>query len=93
MRRRMIALGAVGALALGTMAMSPPDGAPGPIGPNDVGLCTAWDANENGRDNGRADEAPPFEALHEVAEGEIGEWCDDVEHPGGGDRQGPPNGS
>lgn len=32
------------------------------------GLCTAWFANENGRENGNAENAPPFQALQDAAD-------------------------
>ena len=105
MRRKVLATLAMGALAFGTMGFNPTGngngngngGPPGPFGPNNFGLCTAWEANENGRANGRADEAPPFRALQDAADAAgqtVGEWCDaNSEHPGGGgNRQGPPNG-
>jgi hypothetical protein len=93
MRRRMMATLAVGAMALGTMAMGPGNGGgPGPFGPNNFGLCTAWAASENGRENGRAGEAPPFQALQDEAEAadqSVEEWCaENGQHPGGGNGQG-----
>lgn len=50
------------------------------------GLCTAWHANENGRENGNAGNAPPFAALQEAAEAEdqtVSEFCEGV-RPGNG---------
>lgn len=95
MRRKVMALAAVGALAFGTMGFTPGQsngngngngngGGPGPFGPNNFGLCTAWAASENGRENGKAGDAPPFKALYEAADGEVEEWCrDNAPHPSG----------
>lgn len=50
------------------------------------GLCTAWGANENGRENGNAENAPPFQGLQDQAEEAdqtVEEYCADVPHPGG----------
>lgn len=96
MRRKVMSTLAVGALALGAMAQSPPDhagdGGPGPFGPNNFGLCTAWEANETGRENGNAGSAPPFQALQDTAEENdqtVEEWCaENGQHPGGGNGQG-----
>ena len=103
MRRKVLAMVAVGALAFGSMGMGPGNsgnaggpGGPGPFGPNNFGLCTAWAANENGRSNGNAQDAPPFRALQEAAgvedgdtqeeiEEAVAEWCAaNSEHPGNG---------
>lgn len=95
MRRKVLATLAVGALAFGALGMSPGNsgnaggpGGPGPFGPNNFGLCTAWEANENGRDNGNAGSAPPFQALQDAAEEQdqtVEEWCaDNGQHPGNG---------
>ena len=52
---------------------------PGPHGPNNFGLCTAWAANENGRENGNAGNAPPFKALQDTAAEDgyetVEDWC------------------
>jgi hypothetical protein len=67
-------------------------GGPGPFGPNNFGLCTAWAASENGREHGRAGEAPPFHALQDEAEAAdqtVEEWCaENGQHPGGGNGKG-----
>lgn len=63
------------------------------------GLCTAYEANENGRENGNAGDAPPFQDLQDRAEENnqtVEEFCQDVDHPssngnGGGDGGGPPS--
>lgn len=88
MRRKVMTVLAVGALGFGAMAQQgPPDngGGPGPFGPNNFGLCTAWAANETGRDNGNAGSAPPFQALQDEAEAAdqtVEEWCaDNAPHP------------
>lgn len=58
------------------------------------GLCTAHNANEEGRENGNPEDAPPFERLKKEAEDaghdSIEEFCDTVPHPGG--NGGPGNG-
>jgi hypothetical protein len=95
MRRKVLATLAAGALAFGAMGMGPGNsgnaggpGGPGPFGPNNFGLCTAYQANENGRDNGNAGNAPPFAALEEAAEAAdqtVEEWCgENGQHPGNG---------
>ncbi len=93
MRRKLMTTLAVGALAFGALGAGPGNsgnaggegGGPGPFGPNNFGLCTAWAASENGRDNGKAGEAPPFQALYEEAEGEVAEWCaENGQQPGNG---------
>ncbi|MBW3583119.1 MAG: hypothetical protein KY455_08490 [Euryarchaeota archaeon] len=54
------------------------------------GLCTAWNANEKGRENGNAANAPPFLWLQEQAkeaDQTVEEYCSEVDHPsnnGGG---------
>lgn len=62
------------------------------------GLCTAWHANENGRENGNAGDAPPFAALEQAAEDNdqsVSEYCDGVRpgngHGEGGDNSNAPN--
>lgn len=48
------------------------------------GLCTAWAANENGRENGNAGNAGPFVWLQKQADDNdqtVEEFCGDVEHP------------
>jgi hypothetical protein len=95
MRRKVLATLAAGALAFGAMGFSPGNsgnaggpGGPGPFGPNNFGLCTAWAANENGRENGRAGDAPPFAALQEAADEadqSVEDWCaENGQHPGNG---------
>jgi hypothetical protein len=103
MRRKVLATLAVGALAFGSMGAGNPHdngngGPPGPFGPNNFGLCTAWEANENGRENsdGRAGDAPPFAELQRQAEEEfedsddpVADWCAaNSEHPGNGNGRG-----
>lgn len=55
------------------------------------GLCTAYENNQNGRDNGQAGEAPPFQELEDRAEDNdqtVEEYCNEnAQHPG----QGSPN--
>lgn len=84
MRKKLLAVLAASAMLTGgTAALAVAD--PGPHhGNNDYGLCTAWENNENGRDNGNAEDAPPFQALQEEAQKEhdsVQEYCDDVTHP------------
>ncbi len=50
------------------------------------GLCNAWEANEDGRDDGDADEASPFQALQDAADAEgqsVEEFCEGVEPSNG----------
>lgn len=65
------------------------------------GLCTAWFANENGREHGNAENAPPFQALQEAADEagdddgtatdeEIQDFCEGV-RPSNGQGQGSGN--
>lgn len=69
------------------------DSFPGTPGEALYGLCTAYENNENGRDNGQAGEAPPFQELNETAEENdqtVEEYCaENAEHPGQGE-EGPP---
>lgn len=50
------------------------------------GICTAYENNENGRENGQAGEAPPFQELGDRAEEQnqtIEEYCEENgQHPG-----------
>lgn len=87
-----------GSALAGHAGTNPTD--PGAIGdhPALYGLCTAWHANENGRENGKAGSAPPFAALAQAAEdnGEtVSELCDGVRpgngHGRGGDNSNAPN--
>lgn len=59
------------------------------------GLCTAWKNNENGRENGNAENAQAFKWLQQEAEDQgyetVEEFCETVPHPGGG--AGGPGGS
>lgn len=52
------------------------------------GLCTAYENNENGRENGNAGQAPPFQELQDRAEDEnqtVEEYCaENGQHPGQG---------
>lgn len=51
------------------------------------GLCNAWNANEDGRANGNASQAPPFVGLQERAEENgtgVALFCEQVPHPGDG---------
>lgn len=53
--------------------------------PATYGLCMAWHANENGRANGNAENAPPFVALQEAADENdqsVSDFCAEV-RPGG----------
>ncbi len=58
------------------------------------GICTAYENNQNGQENGQAGEAPPFQWLSDQAEEEeqtVEEWCaENGQHPGQGN--GPDNG-
>jgi hypothetical protein len=53
------------------------------------GLCTAYENNENGRENGQAGEAPPFQSLEDRADENnqtVEEYCEENgQHPGQGD--------
>ncbi|HET6693349.1 MAG TPA: hypothetical protein VFJ83_14365 [Nocardioidaceae bacterium] len=64
----LLALGGLGATAVAD---------PGPNGPNNFGLCTAYFAgSETGQEHKR--KAPPFVALEEAAEASdqtVEEWC------------------
>ena len=64
----LLALGGLGATAVAD---------PGPHGPNNFGLCTAYFAgSETGQEHKR--KAPPFVALEEAAEASdktVEEWC------------------
>jgi hypothetical protein len=94
MRHRMVTAVAVGALAFGALGAGPGEnngngGGPGPFGPNNFGLCTAWAASENGRENGNAGNAPPFRALQDTAAEEgydsVEDWCAEYgQQPGNG---------
>lgn len=62
------------------------------------GLCMAWHANENGRANGNAGNAPPFAALKAAADNNdqsVSEFCDGVRpgngHGNGGGNSNAPN--
>lgn len=85
MRKKLLAVLAASAMLTGgTAALAVAD--PGPHhGNNDYGLCTAWANNENGRENGNAGEAPPFQALQDAAEENdqtVEEWCEEnADHP------------
>lgn len=54
------------------------------------GICTAYENNENGRENGQAGNAPPFQWLSDQAEEEdqtVEEWCmENGQHPGQGNQ-------
>ncbi len=60
----------------------PSDGMPGASW---YGLCTAYENNENGRENGNAGNAGPFAWLQEQADENdqtVSEWCaENTEHP------------
>lgn len=48
------------------------------------GICTAYENSEEGRENGNASQAPPFQALEENATAEnesVESYCSDVDHP------------
>lgn len=56
----------------------------GPSDASTYGRCTAYEANENGREHGNAGNAPPFQALQDDAEAEnetVEEHCEDIEPP------------
>lgn len=52
------------------------------------GLCTAYENNEEGRENGQAGQAPPFQELQDRAEEDdqtVEEYCEENgQHPGRG---------
>lgn len=85
MRKKLLAVLAASAMLTGgTAAIAIAH--PGPHhGHNDFGLCTAWENNEQGRENGNAEDAPPFQALQDEAEEQgydsVEEFCADVGHP------------
>lgn len=86
MKTAMILVSTLSLVAVSFVAL-PVAADPGPFGPNNFGLCTAWANNENGRENGNADEAPPFQSLQQQAEDAnqtVAEWCaENAPHPGG----------
>lgn len=50
----------------------------------EYGHCTAYEASEQGREDGNASEAEPFQGLEEnasAANESVKEYCEDVEHP------------
>lgn len=82
--RKLVAPAAVVLLAAGGAGIASAD--PGPNGPNNFGLCTAYFAgSEKGKDQKR--KAPPFQALEaaaEAADQTVEEWCaENAPHPGG----------
>lgn len=100
MPKKMLALALVAALAIsvGVVAQDTANETDEPEDPEnepvdadeddeprrDHGLCNAWDANENGRRNGRAADATAFQGLRDRADDRnqtVEEYCDDVEHP------------
>ena len=94
--KTLVAPAAVTLLALGGLATTA-TAEPGPHGPNNYGLCTAYFAgSETGQENKR--KAPPFAALEEAAEASgteeemeaaVTEWCDsNGTHPGQGGGKG-----
>lgn len=53
------------------------------------GICTAYGANEQGRENGNAENAAPFAWLADQADAEdetVEEFCSDVDRPGSDQR-------
>lgn len=60
------------------------------------GICTAYENNENGRENGQAGNAPPFQWLNETADDAdqtVEEFCaENGQHPGQGSAPEPPQG-
>jgi hypothetical protein len=68
---------AVTLLAIGGAATTAAVADPGPNGPNNFGLCTAYFAgSEKGQEMKR--QAPPFQALEAAAEAanqSVEEWC------------------
>ncbi|HVM40878.1 MAG TPA: hypothetical protein VM618_08900 [Acidimicrobiia bacterium] len=91
--RRLVVGAAVAALLGGTGAAWADHAGTNPTDPDAIGghpalygLCTAWHANENGRENGKAGEAPPFASLAQAAENadqSVTEFCTGV-RPGNG---------
>lgn len=89
--KTLVVPAAVTLLALGGLATTAV-AEPGPHGPNNFGLCTAYFAgSETGQEHKR--KAPPFAALEEVAgatgaddaEQAVAEWCaENGEQPGQG---------
>lgn len=73
------------ALALSGASIASAD--PGPFGPNNFGLCTAYSSGSpNGQEHKHS--APPFAALAAAAAAEsqtVAEWCaENGTHPGNG---------
>lgn len=68
---------AVTLLALGGAVTTAAVADPGPNGPNNFGLCTAYDSgSEQGKEKKR--QAPPFQGLEAAAEAagqSVAEWC------------------
>lgn len=83
--RTVVAPAAIALLVAGGANTASAD--PGPNGPNNFGLCTAYFAgSEKGKEQKR--KAPPFQALEaaaEEADQSVEEWCaENAPHPGGG---------
>jgi collagen type III alpha len=77
---------AVGAVAFSSPAFAGHNGSDddGPSDASNYGRCTAWENNENGRENGDAENSSAFQDLQNDSEEEnqtVSEYCDDVEHP------------
>lgn len=100
MPKKMLALALVAALAIsvGVVAQDAANETDEPEDPEnepvdvdeddeprrDHGLCTAWEANENGRRNGNAANSTAFQGLQDRADDQnqtVEEYCDDVGHP------------
>lgn len=84
--KTLVVPAAVTLLALGGLATTAV-AEPGPHGPNNFGLCTAYFAgSETGQEHKR--KAPPFAALEKAAEAadqSVEEWCaENGQQPGQG---------
>jgi hypothetical protein len=75
--KTLVVPAAVTLLAIGGAATTAAVAEPGPNGPNNFGLCTAYFAgSEQGREKKR--QAPPFQGLEaaaEAADQTVEEWC------------------
>ncbi len=86
MSMRIMLVAALIALTLLPLATAdPPTGRGAPPDAALFGLCTAWANNDNGRQHGNAENAPPFVHLQQQAEDadqSVEEYCAEVSRPG-----------
>lgn len=85
MRLPLLVAALLALIAPAGVALADPGDFPGMPNQSLFGLCTAWQHNGNGQENGNAENAPPFVWLAEQAEAEdqtVEEFCGDVAHPG-----------